>query len=672
MKLNVEIRFLYFKCVFGLVNFLHSGSILGVSLERWHLRVVSGSINISGVVLLVNAETKLDHPVDPLGMDSGVFQTESRTEEGSLEQEEDEIFDRLVVLVSLGSLSEVLHDAVVGIDLEVLLGSHVAHGGGVAESLGLHDPLHVGGPAVLGGDDTAGRADQSTGDDDLLNLLVKNVLHDLAKRLELLLVSFSLLLFLLILGELKTLLGDRDEVLAIKLLQLLDDVLVNGLGHVDNLESSLLQSLDEGRGCDDLLALPGDVVDVLLVLLHPGDIISKRAEVISAGRGVVPQVSGQLLAVGRVLVDAKLQVLAELLVELLEVVLVLRKFLDELENLLDQVLSDDLEDLVLLEHLSGNVERKILGVNNTLDKVEIFWDEFFTVVHDEDSSDVQLDVVLALLVLKEIKRSSLGDEEQSSELKLTFNREMLHGKMLFPVIGQRFVEFSVFFTGNIIGSSGPDGFGLVQLLIFCILLLDGLLFLLVFIIFILVSFIIGANILDLWFIVLLFLLSFLLLIFSLILPDLLISLLLYKKSDRVSNELRVLLDNFLDLLFLKILNLILLHGKNNLCSSSHGLSRIISDGERTSSRRLPDVLFIIVVFGVNSDLVSHKIGGVESDAKLTNHRDISSSREGLHECFGSGLGDGSKIVDHVGLGHADTRVNEGESLGVNIRDNLDV
>merc|ERR1719323_719083 len=524
MKLNVEIRFLLFKCVFGLVNFLHSGSIFGVSLQRWHLGVITSGINISRVFLLVNAKTKLDHSVDPLGVNGRVLKTESRTEESSLEQQENKIFYGLVVLVSLGSLSQVLDDAVVGVDLEGLLGGHVAHGGGVAESLGLHDPLHVGGPAVLGGDDTAGRADQSTGDDDLLNLLVKNVLHDLAQRLEFLLVSFSLLVFLLILGELKTLLGDRDEVLAVKLLQLLDNILVNGLGHVDNLESSLLQSLDEGRGCDNLLALPGDVVDVLLVLLHPGDIISKRAKVVSAGRSVISQVSGQLLAVGRVLVDSKLQVLAELLVELLEVVLVLRKFLNELENLLDQVLSDDLEDLVLLEHLSGNVERKILGVNNTLDKVEIFWDEFFTVVHDEDSSDVQLDVVLALLVLKEIKRSSLGDEEQSSELKLTFNREMLHGKMLFPVIGQRFVEFSVFFTGNIIGSSGPDGFGLVQLLIFCILLLDGLLFLLVFIIFILVSFIIGANILDLWFIVLLFLLSFLLLIFSLIVTDLLISL----------------------------------------------------------------------------------------------------------------------------------------------------
>merc|ERR1719323_1554964 len=240
MKLNVEIRFLLFKCVFGLVNFLHSGSIFGVSLQRWHLGVITSGINISRVIFLVNAKTKLDHPVDPLGVNGRVLKTESRTEESSLEQQENKIFDGLVVLVSLGSLSQVLDDAVVGVDLGVLLGCHVAHGGGVAESLGLHDPLHVGGPAVLGGHDTAGRADQSAGDDDLLDLLVEDVLHHLAERLELLLVGFSLLLFLLVLGKLKTLLSDRDKVLAVEFLQLLDNVLVNRLGHVNNLKSSLL------------------------------------------------------------------------------------------------------------------------------------------------------------------------------------------------------------------------------------------------------------------------------------------------------------------------------------------------------------------------------------------------------------------------------------------------
>ena len=52
------------------------------------------------------------------------------------------------------------------------------HGGGILEGLGLHDSLHVGGPTVLRGDDAAWGGDHSVRDDDLLDLLVKDVLKE--------------------------------------------------------------------------------------------------------------------------------------------------------------------------------------------------------------------------------------------------------------------------------------------------------------------------------------------------------------------------------------------------------------------------------------------------------------------------------------------------------------
>ena len=52
---------------------------------------------------------------------------------------------------------------------------------------------------------------------------------------------------------------------------------------------------------------------------------------------------------------------------------------------------------------------------------QVLWDQLFTVVHDEDSPDVQLDVILLLFVLKEVKRSAAGDEEEGAELKLTLH-----------------------------------------------------------------------------------------------------------------------------------------------------------------------------------------------------------------------------------------------------------
>ena len=77
-------------------------------------------------------------------------------------------------------------------------------------------------------------------------------------------------------------------------------------------------------------------------------------------------------------------------------------------------LSDDLEDLVLLESLSGDVEGEILRVDDSSDEVEVLGDQILTVVHDEDSSNVELDVVSLLLGLEEIEGSP-GNEKRVEE-----------------------------------------------------------------------------------------------------------------------------------------------------------------------------------------------------------------------------------------------------------------
>ena len=105
----------------------------------------------------------------------------------------------------------------------------------------------------------------------------------------------------------------------------------------------------------------------------------------------------ELAAVLSILVDTELDVLSECLVKLGKVVLVFRDLTDEIHRLLHKVLADDLEDLVLLEGFTGDVEGKILRVDDTLDEVQIFWNEVFTVIHDEDSADVKLDVVAFFL-----------------------------------------------------------------------------------------------------------------------------------------------------------------------------------------------------------------------------------------------------------------------------------
>jgi len=105
-------------------------------------------------------------------------------------------------------------------------------------------------------------------------------------------------------------------------------------------------------------------------------------------------------------VDAELEVLAKGLVELLEVVLVLGDLAEKLHALLHEVLADDLENLVLLQSLTGDVEGQVLGVDDTLDEVEILGDQILAVIHDEDTPDVELDVVALLLAFEEVEGSA--------------------------------------------------------------------------------------------------------------------------------------------------------------------------------------------------------------------------------------------------------------------------
>ena len=203
--------------------------------------------------------------------------------------------------------------------------------------------------------------------------------------------------------------------------------------------------------------------------------------------------------------DAQLQALAELLVELLVVVLLLSDLCEHLEALLHKILLDDSQDLVLLQGLTGDVQRQVLRVHHALHEVQPLWHQLLAVVHDEDTTHVQLDVVALLLGLEEVEGRPAGDEEQRTELQLALDAEVLHrevvlpnnlqklfmpqafpsleplpvmrgeGRMagnqpfkpsnwaVLPVVGQRLVEGSILLVGNVFGLAHPERLVLVQL-----------------------------------------------------------------------------------------------------------------------------------------------------------------------------------------------------------------
>ena len=632
-----------------LVNLLHGG--LGSTLSS------GGLLSLGlGLGLLVDVQAERNEFVDALSEAGGLVNGESRDEEGGLVEELGDRLDGAVVLaIGLDLVLELLDDRGLGGDLEGLLGGHVGGHGGVTERLGLHDTLHVSGPPELASTDGARRADELVGDDDLLDLVAEDVLEALGETLELLLLSLTLLL--LIFGLLKLeVLGDVHELLAVELLELSHGILINWVNEEENLKALLLEGVKEGRLLDGVEGLASDVVHLLLVLGHAGDIVGEGGGLVTRLGGWEAEELGEGLAVLSILVDTELDVLAEGAVELVELLTVLGDLVEKLERLLHDVLLDDLHDLVLLEGLARQVERKVLRVDNTLDEAEPLGNEVGGIVSDEDAANVELDVVLGLLGLEQVEGSTLGDEEDSTELELTLNGEVLDGKVVLPVargaksatfkrsrrlngdlLGQALVESTVFLLGDIGRVAGPDGLGLVEFLLLNLGLLDslGLLLFLLLII----------DLLDLGLLIVTLLLLGLL---SILIGDLLLGLLQDVEVNGVGDELGVLLHNLLDAALVEVVELLVLEVEDHLGTTAKLLTRLIAgDGESTTGRRFPNVLLVIVVLGDDGNLVGNEVSRVESNTELTDHGDIGTSGEGLHKLLSSRAGNGTKVVDEV-------------------------
>mmetsp|Transcript_37649 Transcript_37649/g.69457 ORF Transcript_37649/g.69457 Transcript_37649/m.69457 type:complete len:342 (+) Transcript_37649:164-1189(+) len=275
-----------------LVDVLHLITLLGfLGLKGRNIIIVGlgGLLGFLFLVVVSNAETELDELVDAAGEDGRLRQAEPRSKERGLEEEPDKVLNGLVLLVLLEPVAELLDDRVLRVELKSLLGDHKAGHGVVAKSLGLHDTLHVGRPSEFAGDKAARRVSKTVGKDNLLDLVTEDLLHLLAEVLEGSLLLLALLLLVLGHLELEVILCDTDKLLLIVLLELLHGVLIDGVNHEKNFVALLLELLKEGRLLNHLTAFTGDVVNVLLLLLHASNVVLERGELVGLDGRVVSE-----------------------------------------------------------------------------------------------------------------------------------------------------------------------------------------------------------------------------------------------------------------------------------------------------------------------------------------------------------------------------------------------
>ena len=72
--------------------------------------------------------------------------------------------------------------------------------------------------------------------------------------------------------------------------------------------------------------------------------------------------------------------------------------LDHIKSLSDQFLFDDLQEFVLLESFTRDIQWEIIRIDDTTNELKIFWHHIGEIIGNENTSDVHLNIVLTKLI----------------------------------------------------------------------------------------------------------------------------------------------------------------------------------------------------------------------------------------------------------------------------------
>src|SRR6202042_3083634 len=364
----------------------------------------------------------------------------------------------------------------------------------------------------------------------------------------------------------------------------------------------------------------GDVVQALLLGLHACLGFGERGGAIDFG-GLEADQFKQYLAVGEVAVETFLE-WAIVLSDELRVLLGAAggEGFQFGEDLFDAGGLNAGEDLVLLQDLARDVERKVFGVDDAADEAEILREELLGVVHDEDALDVELDAGL-VVGLVEIQGSLGWNVEESSVLKGAFGASVEPEERIFPVSGEGLVELLVVVVGEFGLGALPHGRGGVDLLGdagFNGLLLVGVPFTLV-----------------------------------------------VSEEDGEGDVVGVLLDDLLEPVPIRVLCTFFVEVEQDGGSSGGPFGRLYFEASLAVGDPFPRLVFASLA-RYDFHLVGDHEGGVEAYAELADEVGVLALVAGelREEVLGSRACDGSEMRHEVLLVHAEASVGDGDGLGV--------
>ena len=383
--------------------------------------------------------------------------------------------------------------------------------------------------------------------------------------------------------------------------------------------------------------LAGGVVDVLLVLLHPGDILRQGDGLLRPG-GVEQQQVLQQVLVGAVFRrHAVLELPAEVLPEFLVALPVVLEHLGKLAlDLLLQIGGDHLQLPVVLQQLPGDVQAQVRRVHHAPDEPEVLRQQVRALVHDEDPVGVQLEALFVLLGVV-VEGGGAGDEQQRlvGDGALGGHGDDLLGVgVVVELVPVELVVLLRLHTGL---AALPDGHHGVEGLLLGVGLVFGL--------------VVGRALLPAG------------------LGDL--------HPDGEADVVGVLAHQLLEPPGLQELAVLLVVGIRLEVHDdvrAHGWALTLGDGVAVGAGGLPHIRGLRAVLPRHhGDVVRHHEGGVEAHAELADDVGVLGVVPHLLlELEGAGGGDDAQVVLQVLPVHADAVVGDGQGPALPVRLDLDL
>lgn len=153
--------------------------------------------------------------------------------------------------------------------------------------MSFHDSFHVGWPSIFRGNQSAWRFVKSLRNLNFFDFITKNLFAKFAKSFEWSFLFFKDFLFFFSLVKFESLFGGVSKFVSIEVLELLKNILINWVNHVDDFIVSLSQGFNEWRSGTGSSWLSSNNINIFLSFFHSCNVIFQTNHIFSRFWGVI-------------------------------------------------------------------------------------------------------------------------------------------------------------------------------------------------------------------------------------------------------------------------------------------------------------------------------------------------------------------------------------------------